>query len=51
MMMAPIAGILKVNGSSMAIAVTGPMPGSTPTRVPMAAPARQYSKFAAVIAT
>jgi hypothetical protein len=35
------AGILKVIGSSIAIVVTGPRPGSTPTSVPSVAPTMQ----------
>jgi hypothetical protein len=31
----------KVNGSSMATVATGPMPGSTPTRVPRNQPMKQ----------
>src|SRR5665647_522365 len=45
MMMAPTASRLKVSGSSMATAATGPMPGSTPTRVPTSTPMKQYQRF------
>ena len=38
-------------GSSMATVVTGPMPGSTPTRVPSRTPMKQYRRFCAVNAT
>jgi hypothetical protein len=31
----------KVNGNSMATVATGPMPGSTPTRVPRKQPMKQ----------
>ena len=50
-MMAPTAGSLKVMGSSMAMVVTGPMPGRMPTKVPTAAPNRQKAKLAGVKAT
>ena len=35
----------KVNGSSIAIVVSGAMPGSTPTSVPIMTPAKQNSRF------
>ena len=41
-MISALAGSsLKVIGSSMAMVVTGPMPGSTPIRVPSRVPIRQ----------
>src|ERR1700722_13200295 len=43
--------ILNVSGSSMAMVVNGPMPGSTPTSVPKVAPSRQYRKLSGVSAT
>src|SRR5262245_54323490 len=41
----------KVNGSSMATVATGPIPGSTPTRVPRKQPMKQYKMFCQVSAT
>src|SRR5436190_24338779 len=41
----------KVNGSSMATVATGPMPGSTPTRVPRKQPMKQYRRFCQLSAT
>ena len=41
MISALVGGSLNVIGSSMAIVVTGPIPGSTPIRVPSSAPIRQ----------
>src|SRR5688572_15964362 len=37
-----------VMGSSMAIVAVGPMPGSTPTRVPSSTPRKQYSTLTGV---
>ena len=45
------AGILKVKGSNIAMVVTGPRPGSTPTRVPSVAPIQQYKMLLGVSAT
>src|SRR5262247_3017162 len=41
----------KVNGSSMATVATGPIPGSTPTKVPRKQPMKQYKMFCQVNAT
>lgn len=40
-MMADSGGIAKVAGSSRDIAATGPIPGSTPIRVPTKTPVKQ----------
>jgi hypothetical protein len=40
-----------VIGNNIAIVVSGPMPGSTPTSVPTVAPIRQYSKLTGETAT
>ncbi len=40
-MSAETAGTWNVSGSSMAMVVTGLMPGNTPTIVPIAEPSRQ----------
>jgi hypothetical protein len=45
MIMAPVAGILKVIGKRIAIAPTGPIPGSTPTSVPSTEPTKQKKRF------
>jgi hypothetical protein len=46
MMKAPIGSLkLKVSGSSSAIATAGPIPGSTPTKVPSVTPAAASSRF------
>src|ERR1700752_5299023 len=45
MIMAEAGGRPKVNGSSMATVVSGEMPGSTPTNVPIITPAKQKSRF------
>src|SRR5688572_437541 len=45
MMSAPTGGRLKVIGSSIAIAASGPMPGSTPTSVPTITPMKQYIRL------
>ena len=45
-MMMPDSGVpASVTGSSSDIAETGPMPGSTPTSVPMKTPTKQYSRL------
>ncbi len=45
-MMMPASGVLdSVTGSSSDIAETGPMPGSTPTSVPMKTPKKQDSRL------
>jgi len=41
MIMAPTGEILKVAGSKRDMAPTGPIPGSTPIRVPTKTPAKQ----------
>src|SRR5713101_4408355 len=41
----------KVNGSSMATVATGPIPGSTPTKVPRKQPMKQYTMFCQLSAT
>src|SRR5260221_6262989 len=46
-----VGGRWKVMGSSMAMVATGPMPGSTPIRVPTMQPIRQYSRFWRLTAT
>jgi hypothetical protein len=45
MIMAPVVEILKVIGSRMAMAPTGPIPGSTPTSVPNIEPIKQKKRF------
>jgi hypothetical protein len=42
---------VNVDGSSSAIAPTGPMPGRTPTIVPMRTPTKQAKTLAGVSAT
>jgi hypothetical protein len=42
---------LNVIGSSIAMVATGPMPGSTPIRVPSSTPISAYSKWMGVNAT
>src|SRR5687768_10938132 len=49
-MSAATASRLKVSGSSMAIAASGPMPGSTPIIVPTKTPRKQYARFFSVSA-
>src|SRR5262249_51342222 len=51
MMSAETGGTLKVTGSSIAMVATGPMPGSTPIKVPSRQPIRQNSRLSGVIAT
>src|SRR5215510_12114109 len=51
-MMSAATGLrLKVIGSSIAIVATGPMPGSTPIRVPSSTPIRAYSRWIGLTAT
>jgi hypothetical protein len=38
--------VWKVAGRRSDMAATGPRPGSTPTRVPMMTPRKQYKRFA-----
>ena len=45
MMIAEVAGSTVVSGSKMAIPETGPMPGSTPTSVPMKQPTKAQKRF------
>src|SRR5688572_24091216 len=51
MMSAATGGTLKVSGSSIAIVASGPMPGSTPIRVPSSTPMKQNQRFCSVSAT
>src|SRR5262245_55206484 len=51
MMMAPVASSLNVSGSRMAIPAIGPIPGSTPTAVPMIEPSSANSRFCGCSAT
>src|SRR5690606_6502250 len=50
MMNALAGGTVKVIGSSSATVIAGPMPGSTPTRVPSVTPTSAYSRLTGVIA-
>ena len=50
MISADAGGSPKVNGSSIATVVSGEMPGSTPTSVPIITPAKQNSRFCQVAA-
>ena len=50
MISAEAGGRPKVNGSSIATVVSGEMPGSTPTSVPIITPAKQNSRFCQVAA-
>jgi hypothetical protein len=45
MMMAELGGRNVVNGSKMAMPEEGPIPGSTPTRVPMRLPTSAQNRF------
>src|SRR5439155_12289658 len=51
MISAPTGGRPKVIGNSMAIVAKGPMPGSTPIRVPTSAPIRHSPRLVGVTAT
>src|SRR5262245_20390963 len=51
MMMPEVGSRWKVSGSSMAMVAMGPMPGRTPTSVPISAPTKAKSKFIGVMAT
>jgi hypothetical protein len=51
MISAPTGATLKVIGNSIAMVASGPMPGSTPIRVPTETPIVQYSRFCQVRAT
>jgi hypothetical protein len=51
-MMSAVAGSSEnVDGSRRAMAPTGPMPGSTPTRVPTSTPIRHAKRLAGASAT
>ena len=51
-MMRAVAGeSAKVEGMRSAIAPMGPMPGSTPTTVPISTPTKHASRFAGARAT
>ena len=51
-MMMPDSGVPpSVTGNSSAMADTGPIPGNTPTRVPISTPRKQYSKLIGSSAT
>ena len=43
-----VGSTFSVIGSSIATAVAGPMPGSTPTAVPMVQPSRHHSRLIGV---
>ena len=45
MMIADVGGSTVVRGRRIAIPEAGPMPGSTPTRVPMKQPIRAQRRF------
>jgi hypothetical protein len=47
MMIAEVGDIIVVKGMSMAIAEDGPMPGRTPTRVPIIHPTKAQNKLVA----
>src|SRR5213075_911878 len=51
MISAPTGGRPNVIGSSIAMVASGPMPGSTPIRVPTSAPIRQSPRLVGVTAT
>src|SRR6266478_2939402 len=51
MISAPTGGRPKVIGNSMAIVAKGPMPGSTPIKVPTSAPIRHSPRLVGVTAT
>src|SRR3954469_11580824 len=51
MIRADTGGSAYVAGSSMAMVATGPMPGSTPIRVPSRQPMKAYSRLIGVKAT
>jgi hypothetical protein len=48
MMMPEVGGSTVVSGRSMAIPEDGPMPGSTPIRVPIRQPIVAHSRFSGV---
>ena len=43
-----VGSTFSVMGSSIATAVAGPIPGSTPTAVPMVQPSRHHNKLTGV---
>ena len=45
MMMAEVGGRTVVSGSRIAMPEAGPIPGSTPTRVPMSEPTSAHIRF------
>src|SRR5438132_6817484 len=51
MISAPTGPSQNVNGSTIAMVVSGPMPGSTPMMVPSRQPMKQSSRFCQVSAT
>src|SRR5213075_2476853 len=51
MISAPTGGRPKVIGSSIAMVASGPMPGSTPIKVPTSAPIRHSPRLVGVTAT
>src|SRR5262249_31241535 len=51
MMRPEVGSRWKVSGSSMAMVAIGPMPGSTPIRVPTMAPMKAKPRLAGVMAT
>src|SRR5215472_1191699 len=51
MISAPTGGSPKVTGSSMVMVAMGPMPGSTPIRVPTRHPRKQSPRLCSVKAT
>src|SRR5438270_11645618 len=51
MISAPTGGRPNVIGSSIAMVASGPMPGSTPIRVPTSAPIRHSPRLIGVTAT
>ena len=51
MISAVVGESAKVEGSSSAMAPTGPMPGSTPTMVPMTTPTKHANRLPGVSAT
>src|SRR3954452_22022133 len=50
MMNADVGSRVNVTGSSSATAMAGPMPGSTPTKVPSSTPIAAYRRFSGVAA-
>ena len=50
-LIAGTGGIPKVSGSRMEMVATGPIPGSTPTRLPTSTPRKQYIRLCGSSAT